>query len=163
MNLLKNNKGFTLTELIVSMLILSVITVSVSAVFAPVLKTYEQANNLAERNTLLNNAANQIIGDLSEASRPLDVPAHNDITITIDGQDDIIYSRGSDGTLLKNGVSVLSKNYYKKKSVDFDLAQAPGTGEAYILTVTVTSDGGGGSISRNYAVTPLILNQYPSQ
>ena len=162
MKFLKCNKGLTLVELVITMVICAVIMTTVAAIFPTVLRSYEQANSLAERNTLLNNLANQITADLSDLSKQVseeNLGVKNRLSFTT-GQGEIVYGVEG-GVLLKNGSEVFSKDYYKNKSVEFlCVAEKGGSVTAYTLTVTITADKGGESISRDYAVTPLVLNQY---
>jgi len=161
-------------ELIVGIMLFAVVATAVSTILAPLMKVYTKANELAECNTLLDNVANQIISDLSGATDKIrdedlnrEVSGENPnsvLRITTDAPDDVRYTiDGSDGVLLKNGVSVLSKPFYKGKSVGIICNKAPvKTGEAYILTVILLSDKDGEMLRRDYAVRPLALpsNQY---
>lgn len=166
MKILESKNGMTLIELIVGMVLFVIVVTAVSTILVPMLKVYARANELAEYNTLLDNAANKIIGDLTNATallKHLDV--ENEISITIDNPDDVQYSIDSNsGVLLKNGTPVLSKDYYKNKSVSFSCRPVESDSEtAYMLTVNILSDRDGGNnvmISREYAVRPLALNQY---
>lgn len=158
---LKEKKGMTLIELIVGMMMFAILTAAVSAVLVPMLRVYARANEFAECNTLLDNVANQIIKDLSNATKELDLSADETILITIE-LDEIIYTvDNSNGVLLKNGIPVLSKSYYKNKSVNFSCVSiSSSAGTAYMLTVIISSDENGEMIRRDYAVKPLALNQY---
>lgn len=159
--ILKCKKGLTLTELLAGMLIFTIVALSVTAILSPSLRVYIKANELAECNTLLDNLANQIISDLSEAIVPLDLPdIDNELLITTDPSYDIIYTVSSDGVLLKNGNPVLAKDFYKKKSVHFSCVSAESSEIAYTLTVIIMSDKDGEMIRREYAVKPIALNQY---
>ena len=159
--ILRNKKGVTLIELIVGMVLFTIITTSITAVMVPMLRNYAKANELAECNTLLDNVANQIISDISVATAPV---AHTEfadiISITVDSPGDVTYTV-IDGLLQKNGAPVLAKSYYKNKSVSFSCKPAASAeGTAYILTVIIISDTDGEMIRRDYAVRPLVLNQY---
>jgi prepilin-type N-terminal cleavage/methylation domain-containing protein len=167
--ILKSKKGMTLTELIAGMMLFAIITAAVSAVLAPMLRTYARANDLAELNTLLDNLANHIISDLSKATAIGNVGTQNIISITID-TDIVEYTvehAGDDaGALLKrvNGSAptpVFVKDFYKNKSVSF-LVTPESSGSAYTLTVRILDRDNSPipMISRDYAVRPLALNQY---
>jgi len=67
-SLISDNRGFTMMELIISMVVLSLITIAVTAVLAPVLQTFERANNLAEANTLLDNLSTIVMNDVANAT-----------------------------------------------------------------------------------------------
>lgn len=167
LQIIKDKSGMTLTELIVGLVLFAIITITASAILAPLLKVYTKANELAECNTLLDNVAAQIIKDLSNATVVIagldddDDVLTDELPITID-TDDVTYTIEADtGILQKNGIPVLSKTYYKGKSVSFTcklVAGDPGT--AYTLTVIVLSDRDGEMICRDYDVKPLVLNQY---
>ncbi|MCL2663351.1 MAG: prepilin-type N-terminal cleavage/methylation domain-containing protein [Oscillospiraceae bacterium] len=62
------NKGVTLIELIIAMLVMAVIMVAATTVFAPMLQAYQRANNLAEVNTLLDNISALIMSDVASAT-----------------------------------------------------------------------------------------------
>ena len=163
MKILKNKNGMTLIEMIVSMVLFVIVAATVSAILVPMLKVYAKANEFAECNTLLDNIANQIISDLSDATVELeDLGAGNEISITIDNPEDVKYSVDSDsGVLLKNDIPVLTKTYYKNKSVSFVCNSAStDSGTAYTLTVIILSDRHGEMMRRKYVVRPLALNQY---
>ena len=166
MKILKSNGGFTLVELIVAMTIATVILTSVTAIFPAVLQTYEEANSLAERNTLMSNLANQIIADLADATEDVaELDAENTVTIAT-GHGVVTYTVDAlEGVLLKKigsgePAAVLSKAYFKNKSARFIVSKADSHGTAYNLSVTIISDKSGKEISRNYTVMPLVLNQY---
>lgn len=149
-------------ELIVGLMLLSIIATAAGASLAPMMKAYAKANDIAEWNTLLDTVANQMVSELSEATADMpDLGKPNEITIVKDNLNDVKYTVDTDGVLLRNGKSVFSKSYYKQKSVSFSCDPATGAaGTAYIVSVTVSSDKSGESISRKYAVRPLVLNQY---
>jgi type II secretory pathway component PulJ len=163
--ILKNKKGVTLMELIVGLFLFAVVTTSVAAIVAPILRAHAHASDLAEVNTLLDNLANIIISDLSSATDALVISGDDDddddenryeVLIRIDNTN-VIYTVEDDennpnfGALLRS-VSVnapdpvfhpvLPKIFYKRKSVSFVVNDAPTTvnGEAYTLTVTILSD-----------------------
>jgi len=76
MKILKNKKGITLIELIVGIVMFGVITVAISTMLAPMLFSFMSANDFAEYNSLLDNLANQMINDLSQATEaPVFVPS----------------------------------------------------------------------------------------
>ena len=165
MKVLKCKKGMTIIELVIAMILFVMLTIAVSAVFAPMMRAYAKANEIAECNTLLDNIANQMISDMSEVTKPLEdnnsLPVDDILLIDIDNVK-VDYSIDSDGIVLKNGAAVLSKNFYKDKSIKFSCSAADELdGKAYILTVAIFSDENNEQIaSRDYAVKPLFLNQY---
>jgi len=174
---LKNKKGLTLLELIVGLLIFSIIAVAVSTTLAPTLFAYMRANHFAEYNTLLDNLANQIISDISQANSLIDT---NELDVLITGTGDqitistptrVIRYTVNAGILQKatgNGdyFDVFSRDFYNRKDLSIRLNQVDNSGgsigTAYILTVRLRENSTPGStfeIEREYAVRPLILNQ----
>jgi prepilin-type N-terminal cleavage/methylation domain-containing protein len=65
---LSNNKGVTLVELIVAILVFSVIMAVSLSLVGPVFRAFEHANHFAEANTLLDNVAAVIIADVMSVS-----------------------------------------------------------------------------------------------
>lgn len=167
LKILSNKKGMTLMELIVGMMLFAIVAGTVSAILVPMLKAYTKANEIAEYNTLLDNIANQIIADLLQSTDdPLLNNTKPSIMITIDNYADVLYEIDDNidsvnyGALLRNGTPVFTKKFYKSNSVSFVCELESGADKAYKLTVTISSDKDGSSISRDYAVRPLVLNQY---
>ena len=159
--LLKNKKGATLTELVVGLAVLSIIITASAAVLVPVLQVNSRANELAERNLLLDNIANLVIGDLASSTenpRIETIGVDNELFITISAKDDVWYSVSDEGALLRNGDEVLPRYFYANNHVSFDLAETTTPG-GYTLTVTLINNNGS-ELSRGYAVNPLVLNQY---
>ena len=176
---LTNKKGMTLTELLIGLLLFAIIAAITSALLLPMLRAHTAANEFAEYNTLLDNIANEVIGDLAAAAEPLDPvgwpidisEAGDRFSIVTDGRD-IAYAIDADGLLLKDvdgsEAPVLPDWFYARghendRSVRLTVDRAGSGGEAeetaYILTVTILF-GDGESISRAYAARPLVLNQY---
>ena len=166
--ILKSKKGFTLVELIVCMVVLSVITTTVAALLGPMLSFYARANDLAESNTLVDNIANYIISDLSHATAPIpdsaiDRDNGNNLGITVNYPGDVVFAVDAAGVLTRNNSRVLSKDFYKNKSVSITTGPGDSSG-VYLLTVTITLDRDNDRemVSRVYAVRPLALpeNQF---
>jgi len=169
MKVLKNKKGITLVELIVGLLLLSIIVAAAGSTIAPMLKVYSKANEIAEWNTLLDNIANQMVSELTEMTEAVDIDAlpgagANNISF-IAGWRTIEYTVEADGMLRKSINSavphlVLPADFYKRKSVSFSIREEVPE-RAYMLTVSIAPPAGetGETISRDYAVRPLVLNQ----
>jgi len=154
-----NNKGFTLIELIVSMAVLSIIMVAVTAVFLPMLQTFERANNLAEANTLLDNLSALIMDNMVNAT---DItPGQGSFTVTTSYY--IRYYSDADGVLQLcapgyNG-PVLQKDFYKYKAGNtvFKIAADCNASDGVVtVTLTLTSDFGL-TIVRDYTARPVGL------
>jgi len=77
-----NNKGLSLIELIVAMLVMVTIMIAVTTVFAPMLQTYQRANNLAEVNTLMDNISQLIMNDIASAHEVFETGRTGTPTIT---------------------------------------------------------------------------------
>ena len=65
---IRNNKGLTLVELVIGMVVLTIILTMVVSIVMPMMQFQRRANLLAEQNSLLDNLANQIIYDISMAT-----------------------------------------------------------------------------------------------
>jgi prepilin-type N-terminal cleavage/methylation domain-containing protein len=77
MKLILGNKGVTLIELIMAMLVMAIIMIAATSVFAPMLQAYQRANNFAEANTLLDNISAIIMSDVANATEithPITLP-----------------------------------------------------------------------------------------
>jgi len=170
MRIFRNKKGITLVELMVSMLLFTIIAAAVSAILMPMLNSFARANELAECNTLLDSVANVITRDLSKATEEIGALGTNILSITVNSVNDVRYLIPEDpdseyrGLLLKNGVPVFAKSFYKNKSVGIICARddTAARGVVYKLTVIILSDKYGEMIRRDYTVRPLALpaNQY---
>lgn len=150
--LLKSKKGMTLVELLAGMLIFTIIAAASSVILSSMLKASIKANDLAEYSVLLDNAANQMISDMSEAAS-LDIGSS---TITINNPNNIEYTIGEGGDLQRNGSPVFSEEYYKNKKIGFTCKDLDNG--AYVLTVVLIGSDEAELISRDYAVKPLALN-----
>jgi hypothetical protein len=175
----------TLMELIVGILMFTIISIVLSMLLAPILSSYTRANDFAEYNALLDNIANQIISDLSQAVPVPDpdppnlntnpdftpgpggwaVNAGGDLTITTQNRV-ITYTVAVDAdsgleVLRRNGVDVFSADFYKRKNVSFRLDADNVDNTAFRLSVRLTERGNTPFvIDREYAVRPLMLNQH---
>jgi prepilin-type N-terminal cleavage/methylation domain-containing protein len=65
-----NKKGVTMMELIVSILVFTIIMAAATSIFAPMLRGFQRANNLAEANTIMDNIATFILDDIRRADTP---------------------------------------------------------------------------------------------
>ncbi|MCL2088292.1 MAG: prepilin-type N-terminal cleavage/methylation domain-containing protein [Oscillospiraceae bacterium] len=164
----KNKKGMTLVETIAGMMLFAVIALSVAAIIAPMLRTYIMANRFAEYNTIIDNAANHIIGDLHSITEPIAddmMGIENQLQITVNISNTVTYT--ADGGILtrnQNGYinNPMPDSFYKGNKIGFTCDRAPGSydGEAYVLTVFIFSEEDGRVRTKDFAVKPLLLNQY---
>ncbi|MCL2254515.1 MAG: prepilin-type N-terminal cleavage/methylation domain-containing protein [Lachnospiraceae bacterium] len=164
--LYKCNKGLTLVELMVSLAVFMVVITTVTAVLIPIPRLYARSVELSEWNTLLDNVANVMIADLSRATESLiiNVGFPPDIILINIENIDIPYTV-VDGILIRDGLQVLPREYYRDRSVSFELRNTDLEGnalpfESYILNVRIISNRDGSVMERDYAVRPLVLNQY---
>jgi len=77
-----------LTELIVAIMVFTIIMVSVTSVFAPMLRAYSKANNLAEANTILDNTAALIMDDIAGAVAVAGLPGISPASRVLPGPGD---------------------------------------------------------------------------
>lgn len=140
-----NKKGMTLLELLVGLLLFSILTATASAVFSPIVKTFEAANNLSELNTLFDNLSSEMVSEIGKATQ-IDISADNK-ELTINGF--ITYSV-NDGLLCKNGDDspIFNEQYYKGKTIEVDFNKLDS-----LITITMTINPSG--ITRQYAVQPI--------
>jgi len=171
-----NNKGVTLTELIVTIMVVSIILSATVSVVGPVLRAFERANSFAEANTLLDNLAALIMHDVANAREiePLEgligyvddeadggavVPARLTILTSryvflevheIDGLNILTRHDEYDGD---DPVPLLAGNYYRGKSVSVGWIVENG-----IVTIHLTlRSANGWEIEREYVARPLGL------
>ena len=150
-----NQKGMTLTELIVAMLVMSIIMLAVTAVFLPIYNAYVNANELAEVNLLLNSLSAYIMSDLENArdEPALDTPYG---TLTINTRIGVACAYATeDNVLTRNSVPVLDEGYYKKKGAaikSLDVSDGICTVELALL-----DRNGAEIISRAYSAKPVGL------
>jgi len=171
----KNNKGLTLIELVVGLIIFGIISVAISMILAPTLFAYMRANDFAEYNALLDNVANHMINDISQIT---DIIDENELGSWIDGDTNtgvitllqstqiIQYTVNENGALIKDH-PVFSEDFYKSKKlsvrIDYSDTNTATNDIAYILTIRLTEDNTMSNlfqIEREYAVKPLIINQF---
>jgi len=172
--ILKNKKGFTLMELIVGMVIFAIISISISMVLTPTLSAFRRANDFAEYNALLDNIANQIIGDLSQSVREPDFEPDVDIddnVLTIHLNAKVVRYYINNGVLWREvgdtAMPVFTEDFYHRKSLSIAFAPVDADDTdfvSYTLTITIRENGGAGfEVSRDYVIRPLLLNQLLSQ
>ena len=159
-------------ELIVGMVMFTIISITISMLLAPILSAYTRANDFAEYNALLDNIANQIINDISQATDPLPPTQTTgvwtdpnedtrDRFLTITAQNRVIRYAVTSGVLEREGLiverditgeivqvtsewfPVFSEDFYKRKNVSFMVEDiSTVTVTAYRLTVRLTEDRG---------------------
>jgi prepilin-type N-terminal cleavage/methylation domain-containing protein len=168
--LLKSQKGMTLVELVVGMVMFAIAVGAIGSIMVPTLRVYAEANEFAESNNLVDTLANQILDDLSEATAV--TPGTGTFTFSMDTRT-VMYSLDtsggdSDGILLRQATSatvtsaspmpVFTKDFYKRKSVSVLTLSGPSSNGVYQLTIGIERDDGSGTIPpRTYAVRPVAV------
>jgi len=161
---LLNSKGVTLMEMILSIMALSIIIIAVTAMFAPIMRFYERANNLAEANALIDNISALVFDDVTNA---VSVEPGSG-TFTIRTSYNIEYYSDSNGILRRRAPGfdgpVLQRDFYKYKgtggdetvfSASADCKFDENTGMVTI-TLTLTADDGW-ELTRAYCAKPIGL------
>ena len=143
---LKNKKGMTLVEVVISLIIMSLIAVSVSQLMVSFTTLYARVNSIAETNTIFDNISNEILNDLREAKSV----AINGDEIRIQKQMTTVKYDVHDERVRRNGADVFKKEFYKNKTVGLSFEENTGT---VTFTIFLTSDGA--EIDRSYVVRPL--------
>jgi prepilin-type N-terminal cleavage/methylation domain-containing protein len=179
------NKGVTLIELIIAMLVMAVIMIAATTVFAPMLQAYQRANNLAEVNTLLDNISALVMSDVASATEifengrpdapdPADIEPDNlTLLFSIRTTHFIDYYIDDNGILWRDAQSLgeplqlLPRHFYKfwgdetVFSVDGDETSLELDDDTGVVTFTLTIrnqvDGGGWSRDRIYTSRPIGL------
>ena len=161
---IKNKKGLSLMEILVGSLMFALIAAMVSAVLAPMMLAYSRANDFAEYNTLLDIVGNRIANDMAQSS---DIQQLDPLTMVVRGS--VITYTVENGILLMSidnddptptSTPVFPPRFYRGKTIDFSVDVTP---PGYTIEVTIGPAQGqaaiGASISREYAVRPLLLIQ----
>lgn len=176
--ILKGKGGMTLIELVVAMLLFSMIVLAVTTVFVPMLKSYNNATEFAETNTLLDNIANELIGAIDKASTVS--CSQNKVTITYNAINPANELEGGVTTyevkdnagqdlLYRDGILFLDRKYYRGKSllVDFYTIKVDGSidtaiiptdnPKSFYVRISILKDANTFA-TRDYAVRPIGLN-----
>ena len=174
-----NKKGLTMMELIVGILVLTIIMTAVTSIFAPMLRAYQRANNLAEANTILDNLANEIMYHITQADEiypPVRDIGCDDIppmmTISLGGGRDIIFDIDDYENLLfiEDVLSpyprrlLFEPEFYRGTTIDFGWAVNRGYVEEEwvdiygLVTITLMIDSPDGWYRyRRYTIRPFML------
>jgi len=151
--MLSGNKGVTLVELIVSMFVLSLIMVAVTTVFAPMLRTYERANNLAEANTLLDNISVLVMDDIANATSITQTGAVFAVVTTHRITYEVVDGVLTRSALSSDQIPVLDPGFYRNSRIEAGLAS---TGGLVTLTLRLISNDGW-ELERDYTIRPVGL------
>jgi len=160
--ILKSKKGMTLTEIIVGSLLFAIAAAMVAAIIGPMMMAFSRANAIAEYNMLLDSVGNRIVSDIAGAIEPPETLPFNSQTddefSIITASEIVIYEIDDYGRLVRNDSPVFPADFYGGRDVSFTVTEAPANSGVFTVSVTVSSDGGGGGIStRDYVVRPLML------
>ncbi len=178
---LKSRSGMTVVEMMLAILLLAIIGATVAASLAPTLRAYNNANSVAEINTLLDNLSRDMLSDIAKA-REISLSSTGEITIKNDLLT-VSYGVDDEGYLYRDAKDslILAKGYYKKKTISLrylTMTRAPG-GAGTLMTLAPgvygknsnlniilefsLYDDGGFMTSRSFAAKPLGLNQYDAK
>ncbi|MCL2198590.1 MAG: type II secretion system GspH family protein [Defluviitaleaceae bacterium] len=162
-----NNKGMTLIELIVSMLVFSIIMIAATAIFIPIYRAFERANTFAEANTLLDNIATVIMYDIANATEIIPhlgtIPSDTDderLRI-ITGTQNFVFDVESEGLTLRTPTpesppSILfERDFFRNKNLEIKWEV---TGDLVEIEIILTGvDGNPMAFRRTYTARPLGL------
>ena len=164
---LLGSKGVTMVELIVAMLVLSILTVSITAVFMPMYKFYERANDFAEVNTLLDNLSEIILADVASARWVQGGTASKgNGFFTITTSFHIVYTLSSDGVLIREAdtgsesaaLPVLDSGFYRNMRLDSVTCSSSDGIVSITLRLSYSDSanaGSGSSWDRTYSARPI--------
>ena len=159
---LKNNKGITLVEVIVSMVIFSIIFTSVTAILVAFTRNFAFINELSETNAMLDNLTREMLSDIREA-QSIEISS-SEITIEKKSSEKkssyyVVYDLGTgenNGLLCKDEAPVLGRSYYRGRTVStleyFD------EDEYIIVRIELSSSKSSKVTGRDYAVKPLAFD-----
>lgn len=165
--LLRDRRGVTLAELIVTMAIFALITAATAALLVPTLSSYAKANELAELNSLLDTLSTELTGAMSASDHPPDIAADKaQVTLYAAGSSTSYYIQN--GILYRQpgntaGGPVLQPGYYKNKqlSLEFSYTQTTTPPSAILTTKLRLTLRDGGTLQRSFDTMPILLNQTP--
>jgi len=170
--MLNDNKGLTLVELIIGVMIFAVITTSAMSIFMPMMRTMMRANEISEYNTLFDNIATLIINDLSSSTgeaviQRLAAPGQplEQLRIHIEFPGAVIYEYDANGILLRNGNPLLPERFFGWTTVTIECENIFEDDDdiddvVYNLTITLSDSLGNAGLFRTFVVRPLVLNQF---
>jgi prepilin-type N-terminal cleavage/methylation domain-containing protein len=149
-----NQKGITLSELIVTMLVMSIIMLAVTTVFLPMYNAYVNANEMAEINALFNTISALVMDDVENAGEIDD----STFTLKYGGAPSITYTvDAAEGFLRRNGSLILEPGYYRNKRVDIDIVSMPLSGTCTVTLSIYNREGDPSldAITRSYVARPI--------
>jgi len=169
--MLNDNRGMTLIELMVGMMIFAVITTSALSIFMPMMKIMMRSTEISEYNTQFDNVANLVINDLSSSTGPAVVNRSAPgqplvrLLIEIDYPGAVVYEYDANGILLRNGIPLLPERFFGWTSVVLECINIFEDDDdidaiVYHLSVSLLGINDDTGVSRTYVVRPLALNQY---
>jgi prepilin-type N-terminal cleavage/methylation domain-containing protein len=165
-NRLADQQGVTMIELIISIVVISIITVAVTTVFSPMLRTFQRAHSIAEANAMMDSIAMLMLDDINNAVRIATPPAKNVITIekpnytvtyTVAGGI-IMQTFTAPGVAAVPPFPLFDAEFYRRKTVSFEWTINNG-----IITLSLRVDGPTELIgtawhrTREYVTRPLGL------
>jgi len=162
-----NRKGITMIELMVSMIVLSIVMIAVTAVLMPMYRNYQKANNLAEINIILDTLSALVMNDIAGAIS-IDPPSgstESGAALRINASFDIIYTVMVMNTDNGNSIlmrsarggeaqALLEEEFYKNNSIS-----AKWTVEDGLVEITLKLTSAEGEWERTYKARPVGLEQ----
>lgn len=149
-------KGFSLSELLVAILIVSIMTIALTAGVSASLRVYNEAVQHAEERTLLSTVAEAVMTELRNARDPQ--ISGTDVTFTsLNYGPDVSFSVGADGKMKLAGKDLIGDGSYIKGKIKLDGGKA-NTYVEYdkdtgIFHVKLTCAGSGES--REFSIRPM--------
>ena len=129
-----DNKGLTLLELLIALVLFVIITVAATTAFMPTFNTYLKANELAEVNTILDNVSALIMEDVIMAESINITPATPSIATSFSiNTTHVVYYYMHDGVLTRragdgdpaSGTSLLDQGFFRNATVTADIDIRP--------------------------------------
>lgn len=167
------NRGITLVEMIVGMLIFVIITMTVVVIMYPTLNSINRTKNLSELGMFADNIAAEISNDIKMANtlEIKEVEGQTDTLTLTTYENKLIYStvdgrikknyddmEASDGSLLFS--DLVSSKYYDNRSVKVsyeNIVDSEGISIGCKIIIEIYDNDGELAITREYSVISLIL------
>ena len=153
---IRSGKGFSLSELLMALVIVSVMTVALTAGVSASLRVYRDSVRHSEERTLLSTLSEAIISELRNARDPQ--ISGTDVTFTsLNYGPDVSFSVGADGKMKLAGKDLIGDGSYIKGKIKLDGGKA-NTYVEYdkdtgIFHVKLTCAGSGES--REFSIRPM--------
>lgn len=130
---MRNNKGYTLIELVVATLVAMVLILSMVTIIAPIYKTYQRTLSRADAQLIAENLLDSIRANASTATS---LTAEQDGTKDTLSIGSAVYAVSDDGYLMLGNVAVFPKSYYAGKHLSMTCKQEAANQVAVTLSVS---------------------------